>query len=634
MKKNLLRGIPGIFTGNGIGDLLFFLLFYLYLWLVVDLRLIYHGGGLIMSFPVFYKGWDYFYQFVSYPGGPIGYAGAFLSQLFRVGWAGALVATVQAWLLWLCTGRIIKAAAGRRIRWVSFIAPILLLVIYGRYSYQFTIILAIAAALGFVCLYLAVSAKNKPRNFGIFLVLSVILYLVAGGAYLLFAAVCVLFELLLRRRYVTGLVYLVSVPVVTQVVALLVFDVSAGYILPFFQPFYSDRGESATKWVYALGLFVPSAVILLWLVRIVDLRSVFLPPGNRNSGRKDERGNGESERNRTSKFFAGFKGIISSVEWLVPLVMAGVVIYFSHYRKLKEQLEVDYYACRGMWAQTLDAAGNYPRYRIVSHAVNRALYHSGRLADDMFSYPQRPEALFLGASKSPDTYWRLFDVFFDLGQMNMAEYSLVICMETYGEQPMLLRRLAIVSIVKGNTGAARVYLGKLRKTLFDSGWAESRLEKLDSEPGFSTDEEIMRLRAIMVNKDRVFTTASEEMVPDLLERNKMNQMAYEYQMCFYLLTGELDKFAEGISRLTDFGYTRIPAAYEEAILLYSSLMDNNIELKGLKISPESRYRFEGFTQVYIHKYKRNREAAFDELSKNYGDSYLYYYIYQHSGVKG
>ena len=50
-------------------SLIFFVLFYLYLWLGVDLRLIYYGAGIITNFPVFYKGWAFFRTFLSYPGG-------------------------------------------------------------------------------------------------------------------------------------------------------------------------------------------------------------------------------------------------------------------------------------------------------------------------------------------------------------------------------------------------------------------------------------------------------------------------------------------------------------------------------------------------------------------------------------
>jgi hypothetical protein len=43
----------------------------MYIWLAVDLRLIYHGGEVITDFPVFYRGWVFFSGFISRPGGII-----------------------------------------------------------------------------------------------------------------------------------------------------------------------------------------------------------------------------------------------------------------------------------------------------------------------------------------------------------------------------------------------------------------------------------------------------------------------------------------------------------------------------------------------------------------------------------
>jgi len=92
----------------------------LYLWLYVDPRLIYHGAGVITNFPVFYKGWSYFLPFLSYPSGPAEYLSAFLSQLFYIAWAGAIVITVQAWLISLCIKYMVKVTNASRIRGIRF----------------------------------------------------------------------------------------------------------------------------------------------------------------------------------------------------------------------------------------------------------------------------------------------------------------------------------------------------------------------------------------------------------------------------------------------------------------------------------------------------------------------------------
>ena len=221
----LLRKLPLSVVGTVLG-LLFFFLYYLYLWLVVDLRLIYHGGGIILDFPVFYRGWEFFRQSVSCPGGLVGYIGAFLAQFFCIGWIGALIVTVQAWLLWLCTRAIVRTATGRQLGLLCFIPPILMLLFYERYIYTFGVVMDLLVTLGFVYVYMRAASKKKPADLLVFLVLSIILYLTTGGAYLLFAATCAVYELLLRRRAIPGIIFLLAGPIIVYGISVSVLNIS------------------------------------------------------------------------------------------------------------------------------------------------------------------------------------------------------------------------------------------------------------------------------------------------------------------------------------------------------------------------------------------------------------------------
>ncbi len=170
-------------AGNQSRGLIFFVLFYLYLWLGVDLRLIYGCTEVITNFPVFYKGWVFFSDFLSRPGGLVEYTGAFLSQFFYIGWAGALVVTIQAWLMSVCIGCILKAVNLSHLRWLRFIPPILLLITYTQYTYHFITTLAFLVVLVFVYLYLRIthSLTSNTGRLIVGLVLSVILYTMAAA---------------------------------------------------------------------------------------------------------------------------------------------------------------------------------------------------------------------------------------------------------------------------------------------------------------------------------------------------------------------------------------------------------------------------------------------------------------------
>lgn len=109
-------------------------------------------------------------------------------------------------------------------------------------------------------------------------------------------------------------------------------------------------------------------------------------------------------------------------------------------------------------------------------------------------------------------------------------------------------------------------------------------------------------------------------------------MAFEYLMAFYMFRKDLDTFVKNISRLDDFDYPRIPRHYEEAILIYSDSTNNQPNLKGRRISEVSLMQFKGFLQMAL-LYENNPRLAFEEMSKKYGDTYFFYYLFGVSGLK-
>ena len=122
------------------------------------------------------------------------------------------------------------------------------------------------------------------------------------------------------------------------------------------------------------------------------------------------------------------------------------------------------------------------------------------------------------------------------------------------------------------------------------------------------------------------------MLLDLLAKNRQNRMAFEYLMSLYLLEGDLEAFVRSLNRLDDFNYPRIPRLYEEAILFYTASTEKQVDLHGRRISHQSRQRFTDFVRIFkLHR--ENKEAAFDELARNHGDSYFFYSLYGFSEVK-
>jgi len=617
----LVRGLP------------FFVFFYLYLWLAVDLRLIYHASGTIMEFPVFFRDWPFLREHLSYPGGPVEYLSAFFAQLFYIGWAGALVATLQAWAIGLCVDSIVRRMGGGHLRLLTYAPAIILLAIYTQYTHHFTATTGLLVSLAFTYLYVRIAPQHKATRPVIYLVLLIVLYTLAAGASSVFVACCAIYELVSARRWGLCLSYLLAGAAAAYVESVVIFNVSIieGFyqLLPCWRTVIFQIDRRMITAVYVLYAFLPASMLLLGLWRLASA-TVFSPRSkadavqqslNTGCGQTSKPSSGDSSHNQA-------KWLIES---LIVFATAGVTIFFSYNQQLKTLFTVEYYAAREMWQQVLATARRHPTQSFfVSHTVNQALYHSGRMPYDMFLYPQHHHALFLTSQIHASADWKKFDIYFDMGHVNIAEHGLVESVEIQGERPAILKRLAIINMAKRKVAAASVFLNALTKTLFDVDWANDYLVRLQADPNLSTDREIQGLRELIPQTDTDFCFGTE-VPPDksllaLLNTNRKNRMAFEYLMALHLLTGQLDKFVQNIGRLDDFDYPEIPRAYEEAILLYTSIRKKPVDLHGRQVSAESRRRFEEFNGT-MSRYGGNKQAAFGELAGGLSDTYFFYYLY-------
>ncbi len=612
---NAFPKLSGQIVARQIRNLCFFVLFFLYLWLGVDSRLIYHGGGMVPNFPVFFRGWEFFRQTASYPGGLVQYSSAFLSQFFYIGWAGALVVTLQAWLISLCLDYFLKVIAARRLRWLRFIPPILLLIAYTRYTYHFITTTAFLASLLSVCLHLRLAPNNSLRRFIVFLVLSLVTYPIAGGAYLHFAVLCAIYELFFGRRWQLAPLYLFSAVLITYLLGVLLFGVSPadafGQLLPVsWQVLLYPERRHMILIPCVMYLLIPFTALTVGLLRILVTTNI---------------------EEKLLKLMSPERISSPVLRWVghssLLLVTAGAAILFSLDGEQRTLLEVDYHAHRRNWPKVIEAARRHKNSFYVVHQVNRALCHTGRLPSEMFAFPQHPGTLFLTGRRADRLLrWKRFDTCIDFGFLNRAEGDLNELLEALNEQPIILERLALINLAKGNLGAARIYLGALSKTLFYADWADYYLALMQSDPKLSTDQRIRDLRRLMPKKDDadIFATLQENSAGD--------RMAFEYTMAVYLLTKRLDIFVQNLDRLDDFGYSQIPRHYEEAILLYSAIRKEKIDLHGRTISPKTRESFANFFRT-LEGYGEDKRAAFNALVKDYGDSFLLYYFYSRSGLK-
>ncbi len=580
----------------------------------------------MVSFPIFLPGTEFLKGFLSYPGGLIEYFSAFLSQFYYYPYLGSLIITIVAALISILTGRFITGFGNTRFRALIFVPALVILIVYSQYLHCLAAALGILVSLLFLWIYILTANRKIIDRLIVFTVLSILLYYAAGGIFLLFAFLCGIFELLVKRRHLFGLLNIFWGLFIPYVIGIHVFVVNITNAYTRLFPFHSESYSNASTVVWGLYIFFPLLSVYIPIVKLPNRRS------NKLKGKSYNIRQGKNNFNKNKLTFL--------YESIVLLAVVSVAVFFSFDITKKGTLKINYFSYTGKWDQILKEARNIPieKYNLlINHDVNKALYHIGRLPYDMFSYPQKLHALvslgFLTLDKafSLADLPRLSDTFIKLGLVNNAEHTANETMELIGEYPAILQQLFFINIVKGNVQAARVYLNALSKDIIFGKWAKGYLRKLDEDPLLSEDKTVHNLRSVMADTDHVGSFTVEGILHGLIH-NTRNRMAFEYLMAYYLLNYQIEKVFQNIHLLDDYDYPDIPRYYEEAILIHININKEKATLKDRKISRETLQRFHGFFNI-LKRYNWNKNLALNALAAEFGDSYFFYYTYRFSGAK-
>jgi len=124
----------------------------------------------------------------------------------------------------------------------------------------------------------------------------------------------------------------------------------------------------------------------------------------------------------------------------------------------KNRLRIYYYGYHRKWPELLRQARGIPveEYNFfLVHYVNRALFHTGKLGCEMFSYPQTSGGrivMWQGRARFVNIGLR-----FELGLVNDAEQLAHESLELFDGHPMTLKQLALINIAKGQTDTACIF---------------------------------------------------------------------------------------------------------------------------------------------------------------------------------
>jgi hypothetical protein len=333
------------------------------------------------------------------------------------------------------------------------------------------------------------------------------------------------------------------------------------------------------------------------------------------------------------------------------VAVAVLGLFFSQSGWIRDHICLECLTHKKQWDDVLKFANKLPPKDLdltAVYDVNSALYHTGKLASEMFCYPQSISALVLPVAfeKSPVPIGLRSALFyFELGEVNIAQQKLYEVFETSTEHPFVLNKIAETHLVKNQIAAARVVFSRLAQDPVYGKHAKALLQKLETDSARDVGDWPGNIRSFVPKNDSVRSAIDAVAIcQELLVYDKRNKMAFEYLMALYLLAGDLESFAGNIDRAKDFGYSSLPRHWSEALALYIDLINSN-DRHLMKLAGEGSVRQAArFKESFIGTHKdwdvRNlREYAADfhdskRLRPAFGTTYFYYFFFQQSGLAG
>ena len=620
-------------------NLIFFLLAMLYLWFVVEPRLIYQCFGIILpDAPIFLTGCSFLAGSLSLPDGFVMYVSGFLSQGFSYSWLGASIIVLSALCLCELSRRHFAAAGYARITFLNSLPAVLLVLIYSRYKHPLSACLVVSLGLACSLVFEKLPLRKLVIRITVYCLMAALLFWLAGaGGLLIFSLMTVIYGIFIRRDFVLSALAVPAGFGIVWILSQYVFLILPQQTFPVLTSLVqtADRGMNTFLTVSTVALygFVP-----LSLIALLVSRGVFGKIGQKRQkpSRKDKRKKWRVAAERTRGLAIIFR---LAAETAIPIVLTGVGLYFSYDRMSKPLIQAHDYSLRRQWDGILELSRRLPKGATnvyFNHYVNRALYHTGRLPYDMFMFPQTPHGLLLTHEEraSSLTQLKLCDVFMELGRVNTAERLATEILTAKNHSGIIVEKLVCINIVKGQYQNARIYLNVLKRDPAYRRKAQVLLRSLDSSlpPDQAAYVDTIRSRMHQEGFLGSGDDSVERILTELLACNPANRMAFEYLMACYLLTGRVDKIAAKMEQIKAFNYDGIPTLYEEAMLIYFGSQGRKIDLNRFNIKRDTIDRYMTFVQLRNSMRPDNRHIVLERLISEFGSSYFFYTTFGRVGV--
>jgi len=570
--------------------------FFLFTWLGL-----YYFTGYLFFFQeksaLFQTTGDYFFSQISRPGGLLYYLAQLQTAFYYYPLAGALIIAAELLLLGLLIGRA-GDLVGQKTKNL-FIAFLFISVFYYlQLNYQHMAVNTLGMLMQIAAYYLTIRLL-KNRATWIIPVLPLLIYFVSGFFSSVFLVMVTLHLLLSgerQRLLKTGLLLLLTTAGFLTGRAFLFYRTDHELLLyPFSLQHTGMQGH----------LFIPLMVLFALMPVMHHLR--------------------------VPAFRWKLTGKVLPHTPLLMLLLLAALSFKKMDVHNARYFQVENLFYRQKYNEVVAFNLKYPSRNMLTGFFNNiALCETGQLNDLLFSFPQSPDGgtLFLKWEMVSEVLKRGAYWYYSLGLINEAQRWAYENMVMKGYTPEGIKMLIKTELINGNHQVAAKYVSILKNTLFYRRQACDFEKLLFNQQAVAAHRELGMKRKQKPGSDFfVLTDNPKANLELLIKSDSTNRAAVDYHFAWLLIQKNIPEVVKNLPLLERAGYSRMPLHIDEAATGFKLVkMGEFPRMQKLDISAPVAQRFDHFYRL-LQQYNSSKQQAQQALSKEYGQSFWFYYFF-------
>ena len=525
----------------------------------------------------------YIISYFSKPGGLACLTGDFLTQFFYLKGGGAIVISLLFLFEWFIFVRILNSFGVKHTASLWAILPVIAEWVVIS-DINFSISMTVSFALVLLAILIYTNIHNKIISTGYGFIFIPVLYFLLGSAMFLFPVAILLYEIQKgRKRYIYWMILIVLTAITPYLFRLyFLLTINQAYLYPYIG--FKQKISSLT------------VIIILFFANFKKLRELRIT-------------------------FLSFS--------LIALFILLTGIYYITTKTNLQQEKTLTLATEAYfenWDKVIKVSKKSKfENQISAYYTNLALSKQMQMGERMMEFYQPfISGLFLPVNPESNWYYIFFssDVYFHIGDMNMAQHSAMLGMTFSPNQrsARLMQRLIEINIVTGDIPAAMKYIRILEASLLHSKKAAKLKEiALASQ---SEDYLLLQKRSQIHSNDTLRSSQNNLLSLEfLVQCNPENQAALDYLLSYHLMTKNIPEFFKTYNTYYKGKTNYVPKVYAEALLIYFATFNTKPEvIMEYHIDPKFLAGFNEYTKLY-----ESTNGNLGSLRGKFSDTYWLFY---------